>query len=157
MLSVGAILFEDRFCASRKGGYHPVGGYHPEGDNTWWLLQLAVEKSWSMPGGPLFCYFAQTGLETLLLPCRGFVSDILGSFQTGGALFDRWAPTIECLLMSGCGQGNELVKQLWNKLWFRFPGLTPSRSGNTGQRTCLTWSIWEKKRVIDNSSVCDNV
>ena len=64
MLSVGAIHFEDRFCTSRKGGVGrgEVGGCHLEGDSAWWLLQLAVEKPWSMPGGP-FCFLAQTGLE----------------------------------------------------------------------------------------------
>ena len=40
-----------------------VGGCHPEGDSAWRLLQLAVEKPWSMPGGPLLCFLAQTGLE----------------------------------------------------------------------------------------------
>ena len=44
MLSVGAIRFEDRFCASRKGG---TGGGGWVGDSAWWLLQLAVEKPWS--------------------------------------------------------------------------------------------------------------
>ena len=39
MLSVGIICFEDRYCASRKGGI--VGGG--------WLLQLAVEKNWLDP------------------------------------------------------------------------------------------------------------
>ena len=65
MLSVGAIRFEDRFCASRKGDTRggEVSGCHPEGDSAWQLLQLAVEKPWSMPGGPSFCFLAQTGLE----------------------------------------------------------------------------------------------
>ena len=50
MLSVGAIRFEDRFCASRKGGMRGGGGCHPEGDIAWRLLQLAVEKPWSVLG-----------------------------------------------------------------------------------------------------------
>ena len=112
---------------------------HPspaEGDSAWRLWQLAAEKPWSMPGGPLFCFLAQTGLETLLSPCRGSISDILGSFQSGGALSGRKALTIERLLMSGCGQGPELVKVTWKKLWFKFPGLTHSRSGNTSEKRC---------------------
>ena len=67
MLWVGAIRFEDRFCASRKGGtgggQGEVGGCTALADSTWWLLQLAVEKPWSAPGGPFVCFLAQTGIE----------------------------------------------------------------------------------------------
>ena len=55
MLSVGAIRFEDRFCASRKGGTRGGGWVHPEGDSAWQLLQLAVEKPWSVLDGPFVC------------------------------------------------------------------------------------------------------
>ena len=89
MLSVGAIHFEDRFCASRKDG---------------------------MRGGD--------------------ISDILGSFQSGGALSGQRAITIERSLMSGCSQGHELVKNMWKKLWLKVPGLTRSRSRNTGDKRC---------------------
>ena len=37
-------------------GKGEVGGCHPEGDSAWQLLQLAVEKPWSVPGGPFFCF-----------------------------------------------------------------------------------------------------
>ena len=70
--------------------------------------------------------------KTLLSPCRGSISDILGSFQSRGALSGLRALTIEHLLMSGCGQGHELVKDMWK--WFKFPGLTRSRNGNTGEK-----------------------
>ena len=63
MLSVGTIHFEDRFCASRKGGTGEVGGCTTLADSAWWQLQLPVEKPWSMPGGPFVCFLAQTGLE----------------------------------------------------------------------------------------------
>ena len=33
-----------------------VGGWHPEGDSAWRLLQLVVEKPWSMPGGLLSAF-----------------------------------------------------------------------------------------------------
>ena len=46
------------------------------------------------------------------------------------------ALTIECSLMSGCGQVHELVKDMLKKLWLKFPGLTHSRSSNTGQKSC---------------------
>ena len=100
-----------------------VDGCHPEGDSTWWLLQLAVEKPSSMPGGSMFCFLAQTGLENTPSPCRGSISYILGSFQSGGTLSGWRALTIECLIMSGCGQGHELVKDMWKELWLKFPGL----------------------------------
>ena len=58
---------------------------------------------------------------------RGSISDILGSFQSRGTLSGRRALTIECLLMSGCGHGHGLVKDMWKKLWFKFAGLTRSR------------------------------
>ena len=46
MLSVGAIRFEDRFCASRKGGTGGVGERTALADSAWWLLQLAIERAW---------------------------------------------------------------------------------------------------------------
>ena len=36
---------------------------HPLGDSAWRLLQLAVEKPWSAPGGPFICFRAQMGVE----------------------------------------------------------------------------------------------
>ena len=67
MLSVGAIRFEDRFCASRKGGtggggwgQGEVGGATAVADRAWWLLQLAIEKARSALDGPLFCFLVQT-------------------------------------------------------------------------------------------------
>ena len=63
-------------------------------------------------------------------------SDILGSFQSGRALSGRRSLTIEHSLMIGCGQGYELVKDMWKKLWLTFPGLIHSRSGNTSDKMC---------------------
>ena len=62
MLSVGVIRFEDRFCASRKGGTGG-GGWTFLCDSAWWQLQLAIEKPKSALGGLLACFFAQTGVE----------------------------------------------------------------------------------------------
>ena len=56
VLKIGSVLAE-------RVGRGEVGGCHPEGDSACRLLQLAVEKPWSMPGGPLFCFLAQMGLE----------------------------------------------------------------------------------------------
>ena len=59
----------------------------------------------------------------------------LGSFQSGAALSGRRTLTIECLLMSarGCGQSHKLVMDTLKKLWLTFPGLSHSRSENTGE------------------------
>ena len=32
--------------------------------------------------------------------------------------------------MSECGQGHEVVKYMWKRLWLKFPGLTYCRSGS---------------------------
>ena len=37
---------------------------------------------------------------------------LLSSFQSGGAFLGQKALTIECSVMSGCGQGHELAKNL---------------------------------------------
>ena len=68
--------------------------------------------------------------------CRGSISDILGSFQSRGALSGQKALTIKCSLMKGCGLGHELVKDMLKELWLKFPGLTHSRSGNMGEKRC---------------------
>ena len=108
MLSVGAICFEDRFCASRKGGTGGSGRGIALGDSAWRLLWLGIKKAWSVLDGPFFCFLVQMSVEncpfTLLgTPCLAF----LGSFQSGGAFSSRRALTIEHFVMSGCGQGHE--------------------------------------------------
>ena len=40
---------------------------------------------------------------------------------------------MERSLMGVCGQG-ELVKAMLKKLWLKFPGLTHSKSRNTGEK-----------------------
>ena len=55
MLSVGAICFEDMFCASKKGG---IGG------DGWVQPWLATEELWSAVAGPFFTLLAQTGSGT---------------------------------------------------------------------------------------------
>ena len=50
VLKIGSALAE-------RVGQGEVGG------STWRLLQLAVEKPWSAPGGPFVCFLAQTGIE----------------------------------------------------------------------------------------------
>ena len=84
MLSVGAIRFEDRFCASRKGGTGGGGWVHRSAwwrmvataaacrpGGAWWRLQLPVEKPWSMTGGPFVCFLAQMGVENAPFTLQG--------------------------------------------------------------------------------------
>ena len=40
-----------------------LGGCTPLADIAWRLLQLAIEKPWSMAGGPFVCFLAQTVVE----------------------------------------------------------------------------------------------
>ena len=46
----------------------------------------------------------------VLSPCRGSISGFSDSFQSGGAFLGRSVPTIECSVVSGCGQGHEPAK-----------------------------------------------
>ena len=56
VLKIGSALAE-------RVGQGEVGGCTALGGSTWRLLQLAVEKHWSVPGGPFVCFLAQTGAE----------------------------------------------------------------------------------------------
>ena len=89
-----------------------VGGCHLEGDSAWWLLQLAVEKPWSVPGGPLVCFLAQTGIENASFTLEGLHFGILGSFLSGGAFYSGRVLTNECSLMSGYDQCHEPAKDI---------------------------------------------
>ena len=62
---VGAIHFEDRFCASKKGGI--VGGGLVSA-RTWQLPWLAVEKPWSALAWPFLSFLTQTGVDKAPLP-----------------------------------------------------------------------------------------
>ena len=123
VLKIGSALAE-------RVGRGEVGGCHSEGDSAWRLLQLAIVNArWGIL--PLSCTNRPKKCSFHLV---GAPFDILGSFQSEGALSGQRALTIERLLMSGCGQGRELVKDMWKKLWLKFPGLTYSRSENTGEK-----------------------
>ena len=56
VLKIGSALAE----RVRQG---EVGGCTALADSAWRLLQLAVEKPWSAPGGPFVWFLAQTGVE----------------------------------------------------------------------------------------------
>ena len=96
MLSVGAICLKIGSVLAERVE-HGVGRI-PLGDSAW---QLAIEKAWSALDGMFFCGN---------LPCTDSISCFLGSFQSGGVLSGQRPPTIECLVMSGCGKGHEPAK-----------------------------------------------
>ena len=74
---------------------------------------------------PEYMAAVAAGYRKALVNARWAINcSILGSFQSGGALCGQRALTIECSLMSECGYSHELVKDLWKKLWLKFPGLT---------------------------------
>ena len=63
MLSVGAICFEDRFCAAERVGQGEVGALaNALANSAWQLLQLAIERAWSALDGP-FCFLVRTSVE----------------------------------------------------------------------------------------------
>ena len=55
ILQIGSALAE-------RVGQGEMGGCTPLGDSAWRLLQLAIEKAWSVLDGQ-FCYLAQTSVE----------------------------------------------------------------------------------------------
>ena len=102
VLKIGSALAE-------RVGQGEVGRSTALAGNAWQLLQLAIERAWSMLDGPFFCFLVQTSVVHLS-PCRDSISGFLGSFQSGGAFSGRRALTIVCSVISGCGQGHEPVK-----------------------------------------------
>ena len=50
-----SVLKIDSALAERVG-QEEVGWYTAMPDSAWWQLQLAVEKPWSMTGGPLSAF-----------------------------------------------------------------------------------------------------
>ena len=55
-LKIGSVLAE-------RVGQGEVGGCTVLGDSAWRLLQLAMEKAWSVLDGPFFCFLVQTGVK----------------------------------------------------------------------------------------------
>ena len=105
MLSVDAISFEDRFCASKRGGVGRGGRVSAwvTVSCTWQLPWLAVEQPWSALAATIgvrnfTCWDTVSGMLLLTENCLH-----VGSFQSGGAFAGQRALTIESSLMSGCG------------------------------------------------------
>ena len=65
---VGKIGFEDRLCASRKSGAVGGGGFRHRVRYTWWLSRLAIEKPWSVLGGPILFFLNKPAQKTFLSP-----------------------------------------------------------------------------------------
>ena len=56
VLKIGSALAE-------RVGQGEVGGCTALADSAWWLLQLAIEKAWSVLDGPFFCFLVQMGVK----------------------------------------------------------------------------------------------
>ena len=104
MLSIGAIGLKIGSVLADMVGQGEVGGYTVLADSAWRLLQLGTERAWSPLDSP-FRFLVQK--KTVLSSCRDSIS---GNYQSGGASSGRRDLTIECLVMSGCGQGHESAK-----------------------------------------------
>ena len=105
MLSVGTIHFENRFCASKKGG---IGG------GGWVSARGAMHMAAALAGyrialvgtGLVISHLVSTieAQEPLLSPpCKDTIFGFVGSFQSGGVFAGQRALTIESSLMTGCG------------------------------------------------------
>ena len=55
--------FQDRFCASRKGGTGEGGWVYHSGWQCMVAIAAACRKAWPMLGGPFVYLLAQTGVE----------------------------------------------------------------------------------------------
>ena len=98
MLSVGAIRYEDRFSATKRGGIGGGGRVSPQGAMHMAAAWLAVEKPWSALPGPFLSFLTQMGVDKFLCLFRGSIS--------GTVAFTGWRTlTIVSSLMSGCGRG----------------------------------------------------
>ena len=51
------------FALAERVGQGEVGGSTALADCAWQLLQVAIEKAWSVLDGPLFCFLVQMGVE----------------------------------------------------------------------------------------------
>ena len=74
-------------------GQGEVGGCHLEGDSACWLWQLAVEKPWSMPGGPESCLKCQKWSPTRQKEC------FLGPFVQESYYLPQGLVVSHCLTM----------------------------------------------------------
>ena len=117
MLSVGAIHFEDRFCASKKGG---IGG------GGWVSARGAVHMAAALAGCRKTLVSTDWTISHLVSTNRlrnhspplvgGTISGLVGSIQSGGVCAGLRALTIESSLMSGCGWGHEPKEVVSKKL-----------------------------------------
>ena len=81
MLSVGAIRFEDRFCASKESGIGGVGRVSARGA-VHMVAALAGCREALVSTGFSPCQRKQAQ-EPLPSPCRGTISGLIGSIQSG--------------------------------------------------------------------------
>ena len=95
-------IFKIGFALAERVGQGEVGGCTPLGDSAWRLLQLAVEKPWSVPGGPFVCFLAQAGVESVPFTLQGLHFWHFRQLLVRGMFTGRRALTIERSLIGGC-------------------------------------------------------
>ena len=91
-----------------------MGGHSHNMLCTWQLSRLAIERPWLVLAGPFLTLLAQTTTPW------DTVSGTVGHFRSGGAFADGRALTIECSLISGCGQGHEPQENGSKRIWLKF-------------------------------------
>ena len=62
MLSVAQFVLKIGSALAERVGQGEVGGSTALADRAWQLLQLPIERAWSVLDGP-FCFLVQTSIE----------------------------------------------------------------------------------------------
>ena len=63
MLSVAQSVLKIGSALAERVGQEEVGGSTALADCAWRLLQLPIERAWSVLDGPFFCFLIQTSIE----------------------------------------------------------------------------------------------
>ena len=63
MLSVAQSVLKIGSALAERVGQEEVGGSTALADRAWRLLQLPIERAWSVLDGPFFCFLIQTSIE----------------------------------------------------------------------------------------------
>ena len=107
MLSVGAIRFEDRFCASRKGRTGGGGCVYRSAWQRMVAVAAACRKALVNDGWVIYCSAWQRMVAVAAACRKALVNDGWAICLLSCTNACRRALTIERLLMSGCVQGRE--------------------------------------------------
>ena len=84
-----------------------MGGCTALADSAWRPLELPVEKPWLMLGWP---FLTQTGVENVPFTLYRLYFWHFRQLLVRRNVSGQRALTIECSLMSGCGQGQRMCQ-----------------------------------------------